>query len=213
VKTEDIVTTILMRERYRRDRLEYLMRMFAIVCAMLAFVVVSDVLLMRRGPGYRFVMTDPAGKILDLVPLTKANKTDEEVADWTTDSVTRIFTFDFANYRRQFQVAQNLLSSAGWDGFYAMLMQSGNFKSVVANRYVTTASPSGSAKAKVISSGILRDANGHERFGWTVELPIVILFQNQKQQTSLNITVRATVVRMPEYINEQGLGIRMMLAR
>lgn len=213
MKTEDIVATILLRERYRRDRMEYLTRMLVAAVAVLGLVLVSDVVLALRGPGYRFVMTDSTGKILDLVPLTRPNMSDDEVAQWTVDSVTRIFTFDFSNYRRQLGVAQGLLTSTGWDSFAAMLKQTGNFNAVVANRYVTTASPNGSSKPRVVSSGVLKDGYGNQRFGWTVEFPMVVLFQNQKQQTSLNLTVRAVVVRMPEYINLQGLGIRQILAR
>ena len=97
MKTEDIVATILLRERYRRDRMEYLTRMLVAAVAVLGLVLVSDVVLALRGPGYRFVMTDSTGKILDLVPLTRPNMSDDEVAQWTVDSVTRIFTFDFSN--------------------------------------------------------------------------------------------------------------------
>lgn len=213
MKTEDIVTTILMRERYRRDRMEYLARLFAVTCAVLALVTVSNVVLAMRGPLYRYVMTDSVGIVLDAVPLTQPNLPDEKVAEWTADSLTRIFTFDFINYRRQFGVAQTLLTATGWDGFVDMLKRSGNFNSVISNRFVTTASPSGSAKPRILSSGLVRDATGATRWAWTVEMPMVILFQNSKQQTSLNLTVQTVVVRVPEYIHKSGLGIRQIKSR
>lgn len=213
MKTEDIVTTILMRERYRRDRMEYLTRLFAVTCAVLALVTVSNIALAMRGPIYRFVMTDSAGIVFNMVPLTQPNLADEAVAEWTVDSLTRIFTFDFMNYRRQFGVAQTLLTATGWEGFVRMLKDSNNFNAVTQNRFVTTASPNGSVKAKVLSSGLVRDPSGAVRWGWTVEFPMVILFQNAKQQTSLNLTVQAVVVRVPEYIHKSGLGIRQIKSR
>lgn len=211
MQAEGIVETILLRDRYRRDRLEYLVRMTAIACGLVVLLVVANVIAVGRGDRYRFVMTDSVGKILPLVPLTQPNATDEQVTTWTIDAVTRAYSFDFANYRRQFQQAQKVLSLTGWEGFERSLIDSGNFVAIKENRYVTTAAPNG--PARVVSKSLLSDAAGNQRWGWTVEFPMLITYRNSRQAISQDLTVKAIVVRMPEYINPQGLGIRQIIAQ
>ncbi len=211
MQAERIVETILLRDRHRRDRTEYLMRMTCLAGLFATFLVGADLIHAAKGETYKFVMTDSTGKVLPLVPLERSNATEDEVATWTIDAVTRAYTFDFANFRRQFLDAQKSLTLTGWDGFERSLKESGNFVAVRQNRYVTTAAPSG--PARVLSSGLLQDALGNRRWGWTVEFPMLITYRNSRQSTSQDLTVKVVVVRMPEYINQRGLGIRQVIAQ
>lgn len=211
MQAERIVETILLRDRHRRDRTEYLMRMTCLAGLFAGFLVGADVIHASKGETYKFVMTDSVGKVLPLIPLERANATEDEVATWTIDAITRAYTFDFANYRRQFLEAQKTLTLTGWDGFERSLKESGNFVAVKQNRYVTTAAPSG--PARVLSSGILQDSLGNRRWGWTIEFPMLITYRNARQSTSQDLTVKVVVVRMPEYINGRGLGIRQVIAQ
>ena len=211
MQADSIVATILLRERYRRDRLEYVIRMALIASFLAVLMVAGNVAVIGKGTSYRFVMTDPTGKILDLVPLVRPNKPDDIVAKWAVDAVTRTYTFDFRNYRRQFLNAQKVLTQTGWDGFEKALVDSGNFVAVTDNQFVTTAVPTG--PATVVSSGILRDAIGNQRFGWTVEFPMLVTYRNNKNTVPQRLNVRAVVVRMPEFINPDGLGIRQIIAQ
>lgn len=210
MKTEAIIGTILLRERYRRDRLHYLLRATVVVASLVVFLAVVAAVLISRGPLYKYVMVDPTGKLIRLVPLAQPNQEDAAILSWTVDAVTRIYTFDFANFRRQFQNTQGLLTQIGFANFERSLRESGNFVAVRENRYVTTAVPNG--PARLVASSPVTSVSGETRWGWVVEFPMLITYRSSKQSTTQELNVRATVVRVPEYINRQGLGIRQVIA-
>lgn len=210
MKAEAIIGTILLRERYRRDRLHYLLRVTVSVAALVVFLAVVAAFLLTRGPLYKYVMVDPTGRLIQMVPLSQANHDDAAILSWTVDAVTRVYTFDFANFRRQFQNSQALLTQIGFANFERSLRESGNFVAVRENRYVTTAVPNG--PPRLLASNLVTSVSGESRWGWVVEFPMLLTYRSSKQSTTQELNVRATVVRVPEYINRQGLGIRQVIA-
>lgn len=210
VKAEAIIGTILLRERHRRDRLHYLLRVTVAVVTLVVFLAVVAAFLLARGPLYKYVMVDPTGRLIQMVPLSQPNHDDAAILSWTVDAVTRIYTFDFANFRRQFQNSQALLTQIGFANFERSLRESGNFVAVRENRYVTTAVPNG--PPRLLASNLVTSVSGESRWGWVVEFPMLLTYRSSKQSTTQELNVRTTVVRVPEYINRQGLGIRQVIA-
>lgn len=210
MKAEAIIGTILLRERHRRDRLHYLLRVTVAVATLVVFLAVVAAFLLARGPLYKYVMVDPTGRLIQMVPLSQPNHDDAAILSWTVDAVTRIYTFDFANFRRQFQNSQALLTQIGFANFERSLRESGNFVAVRENRYVTTAVPNG--PPRLLASNLVTSVSGESRWGWVVEFPMLLTYRSSKQSTTQELNVRATVVRVPEYINRQGLGIRQVIA-
>lgn len=208
---ESIAATILVRDNYRFVRLYYLTRLLVVVSGLLAMSVAANVWLVQRPPLYRYLMTYPNGHLMTLVPLNQANMSDEALAKWTVDAVTKIYTFDFRNYRTQLQDAQKLMTGTGWDWFQDAIKTSGNFDAVVKNKFVTTAVPTGPA---VVTDHQLIDAGGEKRFLWTVEFPMLITYQSSTATTSQDLRLRVTVGRLPEYIaGAAGVGVRSILAK
>lgn len=211
MSTETIVGTILLRERHRRDRMAYLTRIILGVTAILAVSVGGNVTMLSSGPQYRYLMTRPSGELFDIRPLTEAHVDDERVLAWATDAAARINTWDFLNYREQFQSAQDDLTLTGWENLQSALKESGNFDAVVQNRYAATAVPSG--PARLLQKGIMTGWDGTQRFAWTVEVPLHVTYRSNKQATYQDLTLRLSVVRMPVWTNRgTGLGIRQIIA-
>ena len=208
--TERIVATLMIRDDYQYVRFNYAVRIWMALLVILAISLVGNVAMMTGHDRYRYVMTDPTGKLLKLVPLSEPNMADDAVAKWAVDAVTRIYTFDFLNYRSQFGYAQQVLTGIGWDGFQKSMEESGNFRAVTENRYVTTAVPNGPAAVRVI--GQVAGGDGSVRYVWQVTFPMLITYRSGTQNTSQDLLIHATVVRMPEFINYQGLGIRQIVA-
>jgi hypothetical protein len=211
MNAEQIVSTILIRDHFRYVRMNYAVRIFSCLILLLAFSVAGNVGLATSTVKFRYLMTKPDGRLMTLVPLQRPNMDDSEVAKWTVDSVTRVNTFDFANYRQQFSFAQTILTGIGWEGYEKALKDSGNFVAVLEGRYVTTAVPTG--PATVVNLGLARGADGSERYMWQVNFPMVITYRSSVRSTSQDLSVSVTVVRMPEFINPSGLGIRQIVAR
>ena len=210
MNTEAIIGTILLRERYRRDDIYHAIRLSVGLAVVVTFMSVVACVLLLRGPVYKYVMVDPVGRIINMVPLEQPNMTDAAVLAWAVDSVTKVYTFDFANYRRQFQAAQTMLTQVGYYGFEKALRESGNFVAVRENRYVTTAVPNG--PARMVASGPVTNALGETRWSWVVEFPMLITYRSSKQSTTQDLIAKVTLVRLPEYVNRAGIGIRQVIA-
>lgn len=211
---EFAVSTILHRDTFANARLHFVVRM-ATLLFLIALVGAAGVwVLMLRPPIYRYVMTDATGAVLPIIPTEKRNQSDEFVVKWTIDAITRLYSFDFSNYRGQLQDAQKNLTVVGWRDFEKSLERSGNFKAVIGNGYVTSAVPTGPGR---ITRADVHPTLG--RFAWKVEFPMLVTFRSASQDrenrsltANLDLRVSAVVIRQPEYLNPAGLGIRQIIA-
>ncbi|AOG03393.1 DotI/IcmL/TraM family protein [Bosea sp. RAC05] len=211
MKAETIVATILLRDSYRRQRLYHLSRLLIAATVLTVFSLIGTWAILTRTDQYRYLMTEPSGRLLPVVPLDQPHQSDDEIIKWTVNAVAQIYTFDFANFRRQFQNAQKLMTPIGWENFHAALRDSGNFVAVTENRYITTAAPSG--PAIIVSKGLLSDAYGNVRYSWMIDVPLLVSYRSSKQTTSQDLIVRVNLVRVPSHVNYVGSQIRQIIAR
>ena len=202
-----IVTGILLRDAHRIFRLHHLVRMIAGVTGLLAINLFAMYVMWNRPPLYRYVFTDPNGQIVQLVPLDQPKQDDEYVKRWAVNSVVESYTFDFHNYQRQLSRAQDDLTVVGWREWQKALETSGNFRAVVANKYVSTAVPE-QCTAVIEKKG---DFNG--RHAWRVRFRMLVYYESSQQRTNQALDVTVVVIRQPEYVNISGLGVRQIIAK
>jgi len=209
---DSIVGTILVRDNYRWIRLQYITRVISAVVIAVFLSLIGTTMLMNKPTQFRYILVEPSGKILDMVPMDRPNMNDEDLLAWGVDAVTRLYTFDFKNYKRQFQKAQSNVTVTGWKWFEESMLSSGNFDAVIKNKYVTTAFPTG--PARIIGKELLTDSGTSEsRYVWTIEFPMTITYRSSLQTTSQDLMVKATILRVPEFLNKSGSQIRQIVAR
>lgn len=207
---DGIIGTILVRDHYRWVRLQYISRILVALFVALVASSIGTVWLASKSTQYRYLLTDASGTLLQMVPLDRPNMTDEQVLTWGTDAITRLYTFDFLNYKRQFQRAQNDITVTGWRWFEDSMIRSGNFGAIRNNQFVTTAHPNG--PAQITDRGLLRDpVSGQSRYVWTVEIPITITYQSSERTTSQDIKFRTSIIRVPEFVSKAGVQLRQMI--
>lgn len=222
---ESAVAAILLGDLYANARIHFIVRILTGTIVATAILLIGVYALLGRAPQYRYILTDTTGIVIPMVPLTQANLSDDEVIDWTIDAVTRLYTFDYLNYRLQFQDAKKNLTIGGWETFEQSMEASGNFNSVKGYQYVTTAAPTGPGRVTKTGEISLPVAPGffspvmESRLAWKVEFPMVISYrssavgQDGKPLISeQNLNMAVTIVRVPEYINTTGLSIRAVVA-
>lgn len=209
---EKVIAVSLARDAYANARLHYAVRIAAMLAVLLAISLVGVFALWDRPPQFRYVLVDSEGKVLPQVPLNLSNHEDDFIVEWTVDAVTRLYSFDFVNYRQQFQEARKNLTAVGWESFEQAMKMSGNFNAVVANKFVTTAVPTGPGRITKVG-----DVMG--RHAWKVEFPMLLSYRRSAprasetmQVTNQNLLMSVTVIRQPDYLNEHGLGIRAIVA-
>lgn len=202
-----IVTGILLRDAHRIFRLHHLVRIMAGVFGLLVLNLFAMYSMWNRPPLYRYIFTDTSGQIVQLVPLDQPKQDDEFVKRWAMNSVIEAYTFDFHNYQRQLSRAQEDLTVAGWREWQKALENSGNFRAIVANKYVSTAVPE-PGTAVIEKKG---DFNG--RHAWRVRFRMLVYYESSMQRTNQALDVTVVVIRQPEYVNIAGLGVRQIIAK
>jgi intracellular multiplication protein IcmL len=211
------VATILLGERYSNDRLHFISRVILLLTVALCISVIGNLAMFPNPPRYRYVPVSTSGFVLPQVPMTQANHDDGYVVEWTIDAVTRLYSFDFLNYRAQLQDAQKNLTAEGWKTFQAAWQESNNFAAVEGNKFVLTAVPTG--------AGVITDQGEEDGvYTWQVKFPMLVTYRTAASERngakkegriiSDPVTVFATVTRVGVFLNHTGLGIKAInLAR
>jgi len=207
---------ILLGERYANDRLHHLSRITMLMLVALAISIVGNLAMYPNPPRLRYVPVSTNGLVLPQVPLTQPNHPDEYVVEWTIDALTRLYSFDFLNYRSQLQDAQKNLTAMGWESFQNSMKESNNFAAILGNQFVLTAVPTGAGR--VVDKGLVDDA-----FTWTVEFPMLISYRaaargsnainSEGRVISDSLNMRVTVSRVGVFLNHTGLGIKSIVGR
>lgn len=209
---EKAIGVLLLRDWYANIRLHYATRIMVALIIALATSLFGTVALWERSDQFRYILLTDTGDILPQIPLEEANHKDEYIIDWTIDSITRLYSFDYVNYRDQFQKAKYNLTAQGWKNFEDAMEISGNFNAVLGNQFVTTAVPTGPGR-------VTKSAEFMGRHAWKVEFPMVISYRSSNKDqhgvqkvTNQHIRMTVTVIRQPEFLNASGLGIRSIVA-
>jgi hypothetical protein len=213
---ESAVAALLLGDLYANARLHFISRILAGALVVLAILFIGVYALIDRPAQFRYILTDTTGIVIPQTPLAQPNHDDQFIIDWALDSTTRLYTFDYDNYRLQFQDAKKNLTVSGWDSFEKAMDMSGNFNAVTGYQYVTTAAPTG--PGKIVKTGAIT-LGSETRYAWKVEFPMVISYRSSRigkdgkpLLTEQNLTMAVTVIRVPEYVNPTGLGIRALVA-
>ena len=217
---EFAVGALLLGDLYANSRLHYAVRILTIVAVSVAILAFGAFALTGRDTQFRYILTSTEGVVIPIEPLSKATKDQAFVIDWAVDSTTRLYTFDFLNYRTQFQEAKRNLTANGWKTFETSLKESGNFQSVIGYNYVATAVPAGPGKVtKEGDVALVIDGRNQIRHAWKVEFPMIISYRSsmigkdgKPLLSEQNLKMSVTVTRVPEWENPIGLGIRAIVA-
>ncbi len=204
---DDAVATALARDAYKRERYEFLYRAIFGFMAMLACSITLNIWQATRPVQFRYFASTPEGHISEILPLNLPIQSIGEVLTWGTQAVTQSFTLAFANYQQQLDDNQVNFTEAGWIGFQRALKQNHLLDTVISQQLVTSVVPTG---APVVTAQGLMDGN---RYGWHVQMPILVSFESASSRNSQTMTVDIVIVRRPETENPRGLGIAQIIAK
>ncbi|WP_078061533.1 DotI/IcmL family type IV secretion protein [Legionella saoudiensis] len=119
------------------------------------------------------------------------------VLAWSEKAVIQSFSFDPNTLDAQMQKLQTCFTEQGWTGFSTALKKSGNLEAIK--------SQSLTVSSHVDGQGFITDAKDNQ---WKVTLPLVVVYQNEKEKVSQLLSVDLTVNRKPT----GDLGITQMIA-
>ena len=157
-------------------------------------------------PEPRYFATTTDGQILPLVPLDKPHQSAAEVSNFAVRAVTTSLTYDFANYRADFNNAlQFFTKPTGWNQFVDAVQESQMLDLVQKRRLNTTAVAN---NAVIVREGI----NSRGIYEWVVQIPLRVTYQSASEVTGQNFMITVHIERLQTYESPYAMAISRFIA-
>lgn len=197
-------TMVLRNDFYRDGFRKLVLVLFGLVIANVAsFSAVYWII--SHPPQTKYFATSPDGRIVPVNPLSQKVYSNAEIQSWATSVILKSFAFDFVNYRQQLQDVAGSYTGLGWRSFQKALTDSRELDTVISQRAVMSALPSGAPT-------ILTQQVNNGRYSWMIKLPIVLRIQGPIQITQpMNVMVQIDRVSLVN--NPKGIGVSRFVAQ
>lgn len=119
------------------------------------------------------------------------------VLNWAQNAVMQAFSFAPTTLDAQMEKLQACFTEQGWTGFSTALQKSGNLQAIKSQQLNVTAQIGGMT--------LVNEAKDNQ---WKLTVPIIVIYQNDKEKVSQLLSVDVTVNRKPD----GDLGITQMIA-
>lgn len=195
----DPVETVVLRNEFYRDgyRKSLSIIVFLIVANILALMAVMT--LYNQKPEARFFATSSDGRIIPIEPLSSPGLSSAEILDWTTRAAIKTYSYDHVNYRSALQDVSEMFTGTGWTKFQEALQKSRMLRTVIAQKLVMTAVPTGAPV-------ILEEGVRNSRYLWKIQIPMLLKLQGEKNLTQ-PVKVTVLVQRVSLINNPKGVAI------
>lgn len=154
---------------------------------------------MKHRPLPTFKALSPNKKQLELTAFDEPNLLPDTIIRWANKAATAAYTFDFVNYISQVNAVRPYFTEAGWQDYLGSVNDLIN--TIVANKLFVNGVVAGTS---VISNQGSIPGTGYL---WRVQIPFLVTYQSANVPSQRNFYVVLTIVRIPTYINPQGIGI------
>lgn len=191
--------TVILRNDFYRDgyRKSLSIIVFLLISNfLLGFVVLS---LYSQKPEAKFFATSSDGRIIPVQPLSVPGLSTAEIVDWTTKAAIKTYSYDFVNYRASLQEVSEMFTGVGWTKFQEALTKSRMLKTVIAQKLVMTAVPTGAPR-------IVEEGTRNGKYMWKIQIPMLLKLQGTQNITQ-PIKVTVLVQRVSLINNPKGIAI------
>jgi intracellular multiplication protein IcmL len=185
-------------------------RMTFVALAMSGVAVVATgaaVWALAQKPNPLYFAAREDGGIVPLVPTEEPYLHNGQVTNFAVEAITRAFTLDFANWRRDMsETSEYFERPDGWNNFLEAMEASGVLDFIRNRRLVATAVANG---ATIVSSG--PDELG--RFAWIVQVPLTVTYESSSQTTRDNLLAEIQITRLPTWQTSRAVGITRVIMK
>jgi intracellular multiplication protein IcmL len=204
-KNNGAIETVKLRNEFYRDNFRTLALAAPVLAFALVLSIVLNVFLATREPSQRYFTVDGAGRVIPVRALTEPYVTDTFLTNWVSENVTRAFSMDPLNYRRQAAEMEPNFTEEGYAAYIDSLKESGVIEFMTKNLLISSAVAQGAPV--IVEKGV---ANG--LFFWKLQMPILVQYRSAQKGTEKRRMVNVTVVRRQTLENPLGISISQMVA-
>ncbi|MDC3181199.1 type IVB secretion system apparatus protein IcmL/DotI [Gammaproteobacteria bacterium] len=201
--SDDVLETVQLRTDFYKDgyrKLATIVLVLGIANILMVFALLSTY---SKPDEVRFFATSSDGRIIPVQPLNLPGKTSAEIIDWSVRAATKVYSYDYVNYRDDLRSVSSMFTGKGWQSFQETLTRSRTLKTVVAEKLVMNAEPTGAAS--ILEQGVLDN-----RYTWKVQVPILVRMQGNTEMR-IPVLVTLLVQRVSLVDNPEGIGIIQMI--
>lgn len=197
---EVILRNDFYRDKYRQVTIAVLLA-FLLNCLLAGLVAYE----LTHRPLPEYFATTADGKIIQLKPLSDPVLNDAELLQWASQAAVAAYTYNYVNYRQELQGASEYFTTAGWKDYQEALKRSKTLETVIANKLVGFAQPTGAPS--ITDRGTIDGA-----YAWKVTMPILATFENVSRKITQPLMVTMIIVRVPILVNPKGVEISSFYA-
>lgn len=205
---DDALIMVSLRNEFYRRKFYFVFSIFLLALVVIGILVGVLVYLIKHPTHPLYFVTDEVSRLIQDVPRNVPNMSTDDVANWTINAVESAYSYDFVNFRLQFQNAQKYFTDYGWRSYMNGLVASNNLVALKQRKYVIIANVV--EKPKLLVEGVLAGA-----YAWKFQLPVLVTYlsppydDKSKFQNPLILTV--IVQRQSILTSYNGLGIVQMI--
>lgn len=197
--------SVQLRNEFYRDKFRMLATATPIlICALLLSLGMNFVLATRKPINHYFAV-DGAGRIVPIRALSEPYVTDAYLASWVSEKVSRAYSMDPQNYRRQVSDLEPFFTPDGHQQYVNSLQTSGTIDVMTKNLLVLSGVPTGAPV--VVSRGV---ADGVHF--WKLQVPMLVEYRSSTKSAQKKRMVEVTVVRRQTIESAEGIGISQFVA-
>ncbi len=171
----------------------------------LVISVFGNVWMLLNPPLPEYFATTADGRLIPLVPISEPYVPNEVLLTWTTQAVTKAYTFDYVHQKQQLSEMRELFTAQGFNSHRKALADSGLWTTVEERRLVTQVVAT--APPVVTNQGVLAN-----RYVWRLEVPIKMSYQGASSLSPpQENVVEVLVVRVPTHELPRGYAIHQLV--
>ena len=178
----------------------------SVLSALLAIFVIHDVWVWTHPPQPRYFLVDGSSTPRPIVPLDSPIVDDTELLNWSVKWTLAPYNVNYHDFPQQLNTAGRHYTQVGWNSFADSYIKGGNFEEMKRARLLCFAQAQRAAL-------IRQTAIFGGRLAYQVQFPMVQTCQNSQQETSQNLMMTATVMRVDDIDHPDGLAITQLVAK
>jgi len=191
---------VSLQDNFYRDSFNKLLLLITALVFAIVLLGMTSVYLYTQKPRPIAFRVSEDWRVMPPVPVQQPYVSVPELSQWVSDTLMKIFAFDFVNYKEQVQAALPYFTEAGWKVFLNQLNNYANGDDIAKRKLFVNGVPGGAPS--ILNQGVLSG-----RYAWWVEMPLEVRYIDLDRSWSRVLTLQLLVVRVPTLNNLAGIAI------
>jgi len=196
----DEFQVVTLRDDFYHDSFTKMISILLALCFAIVVIAIMTLYLYLTKPPPITFSVDNEWRIQPSIPLDQPYRSTPDLLQWVSDVLPRVFQYDFNHFSSQLKDASQYFTADGWKVFLNQLNNYVNYNNVQTYKMFVSSTPE--SAPFILNQGLLLG-----RYGWWVQMPLVLKYTGNNRNSTQVLTLQVLVVRVPTLNNLSGIGI------